>query len=224
MNKPEFDQFAENYNKVLAQSMPAGLAEDRYFAEYKIQIIADRLKGRPVKRILDYGCGAGRSLVFLEAFFPDAEIWGFDVSGDSLKEASIASPDANLHSDWNAIEEGHFDLILMANVMHHIPVDQRANTMAACKKSLGEDGVMFVFEHNPYNPLTRYVFERCPFDVDAEMLSLRTMIQLAQDSNLRIKRSAYTLFFPKPLKFLRPAERALQKLPLGAQYYVQLAR
>lgn len=224
MNKPEFDQFAENYNEVLADSMPAGLAEDRYFAEYKIQIIADRLKGRPVKRILDYGCGAGRSLVFLKAFFPDAEIWGYDVSGDSLKEAAIANPDATLHSDLNAITDGCFDAILMANVMHHIPLDQRSNAMEVCREKLGKDGAMFVFEHNPYNPLTRHVFERCPFDVDAEMLNLRTMVQLARDSNFSITRSAYTLFFPKPLKFLRPAERALQKLPLGAQYYVQLAR
>ena len=92
MSKPEFDQFAENYNKVLSDSMPTGLAEDRYFAEYKIKIMADRLRGVPVKRILDYGCGAGRSLVILKEFFPEAEISGYDVSGESLKEARGFKP------------------------------------------------------------------------------------------------------------------------------------
>lgn len=224
MDKPEFDQFAETYSKILAESMPPGLAEDSYFAEYKIQIIAERLRGVSVKRVLDYGCGAGRSLGFLEKFFPDAEIWGFDVSGCSLKEAGIASPRALLHSDWAGIKEDYFDLVLIANVIHHIPVNERVSAMSACRKVLQNKGSIFVFEHNPCNPLTRYVFERCPFDADAEMLSLRAMIELALESNCSITRSAYTLFFPKPLKFFRPTERAFQKLPLGAQYYVQLAR
>lgn len=33
-------------------------------------------------------------------------------------------------------------------------------------------GNLFVFERNPFNPVTRLVFERCPFDQDAEMLRL----------------------------------------------------
>ena len=82
---------------------------------------------------------------------------------------------------------------------------------------------MYIFEHNPLNPVTRQVFENCPFDVDAEMLTTRQTHELALASGLRIQHSAYTLFFPKPLKILRPLERYLRWLPLGAQYYVQLA-
>jgi len=33
-----------------------------------------------------------------------------------------------------------------------------------CGDALAEGGSLFVFEHNPLNPLTRYVFERCVFD------------------------------------------------------------
>jgi len=33
-------------------------------------------------------------------------------------------------------------------------------------------GSLFVFERNPFNPVTRLVFERCPFDQAAEMLRL----------------------------------------------------
>lgn len=224
MNKPEFDRFAGTYSKVLSESMPPGFAEDSYFAEYKIQIIADRLKGVSVNRVLDYGCGAGRSLAFLKKFFPGAEVWGFDVSEESLKEAGIANPQALLHNDWTEIKNDYFDLVLIANVMHHIPVSERIAALSACRNALRNRGAIFVFEHNPYNPLTRYVFERCPFDADAEMLSLQSMTELARDSNCNIIRSEYTLFFPRPLKFLRPTERLFQRLPLGAQYYVQLAR
>ena len=80
---------------------------------------------------------------------------------------------------------------------------------------------MFIFEHNPLNPLTRYVFERCPFDVNAKMIPRRELIDLARNAGLKVAAMSFTLFFPKPLKFFRPIERWLGWLPLGAQYCVE---
>ncbi|MEO8332989.1 MAG: methyltransferase domain-containing protein, partial [Gallionella sp.] len=88
MSKPEFDQYAEQYDRVLGESIPEGLNEDSYFAEYKVALMAERLGGKKPARILDFGCGAGRSLPYLEQYFPEAELWGYDVSLASLKIAS----------------------------------------------------------------------------------------------------------------------------------------
>lgn len=224
MSKAEFDKFAKDYDRVLDQTIPEELNENTYFAEYKIALMARRLKGRSAGRILDFGCGAGRSLPFLTHYFPDSEIWGYDVSPDSLAVAAKHSAGTKLFSDWSVLGDIRFDVIVAANVFHHIPLPARLDALAQCRESLREGGHMFLFEHNPYNPVTRWIFERCPFDSDAEMLNLRTSLDLARKAGFVSEQHAYTLFFPKPLAFLRGLEPLLKRLPLGAQYYVQMAR
>jgi len=224
MKTPEFDRNAEEYDRVLGETIPSGLNEDGYFAEYKVALMAERLGDRKPKRVLDYGCGSGRSLPYLAKYFPDAELYGYDISTASLKVASERTPSAKLFSNWDTVTDVNFDAIITANVFHHIPVVQRQQALAKCRRALNEDGNLFLFEHNPYNPATRWVFERCPFDVDAEMLCLRSALELARHVGFNSVQHGYTLFFPRPLAWLRSLEPWLKRLPLGAQYYVQMAK
>lgn len=224
MTNPEFDQFARQYDQTLGESLPVGLNEDGYFAEYKIALMAARCKERPMTRVLDYGCGSGRSLPYLDRYFPDAEIWGYDVSPVSLEMAAGQLPRAKLFSDWNAACDTRFDAVIAANVFHHIPVEQRLRSLGQCRQILAGNGQLFLFEHNPYNPATRWVFERCPFDEHAEMLSMRTALDLIGKSGYSAEQHGYTLFFPRPLAFLRGLEPWLAKIPLGAQYFVQATK
>lgn len=223
MSDPEFDKYADEYDRVLGNTIPDGLNEDGYFAEYKVALMASRLDGRKVTRILDFGCGAGRGLPYLAKYFPDAELWGYDVSPLSLKAASSVAPRVQLCSDWRIICGKRFDAVIAANVFHHIPVDERLSALTRCRGVLNPDGQMFLFEHNPYNPLTRWIFERCPFDRDAQMLGLKSALTLASQAGYRSKQHGYTLFFPRQLAFLRGLEPWLKRLPLGAQYFVQMA-
>jgi SAM-dependent methyltransferase len=224
MSKPEFDQYAEQYDRMLGEAIPESLNEDSYFAEYKVALMSKLLGQGPAARILDFGCGAGRSLPYLDRYFPHAELWGYDVSPASLELAAERTPRAKLFSDWNDATDVRFDAILAANVFHHIPPSQRVPALVHCRESLTPTGQMYLFEHNPFNPVTRRIFERCPFDADAEMLTLKTARKLASAANLSITRCGYTLFFPRPLAFLRGLEPLLRRIPLGAQYYVQMGR
>jgi SAM-dependent methyltransferase len=224
MNKPEFDQYAGQYDRVLGEAIPDGLNEDSYFAEYKIALMAVCMGDKKPTRILDFGCGAGRSLPYLEQYFPNAELWGYDVSPASLKVAAQRVPRAKLFSDWDAIARMQFDTILAANVFHHIPPDQRQHALTQCRHILAENGQVFLFEHNPFNPVTRWIFERCPFDADAEMLSIKTSLDLTFKAGFHSEQHGYTLFFPRPLAYLRMFEPWLKGLPLGAQYYVQMRK
>ncbi len=224
MSQPEFDQYAANYDRVLAESMPDGMSESGYFAAYKIALMAKALHVQPPRRILDFGCGAGRSLPYLAQYFPDAALAGFDLSPASLQFAAQRVPQARLSSDWATFAGEQFDVILAANVFHHIPPAERVAALQRCREVLRPDGQLFLFEHNPYNPVTRRVFERCPFDVDAAMFSLATAQTLAQQAGFSREQHGYTLFFPRPLAWLRGLEPALKFLPLGAQYYVQMAK
>lgn len=224
MANQEFDKFAKRYDKVLSESIPLGMDEDEYFAEYKIAYAYHLLAGKKVSRILDFGCGAGRSLPYLAKYFPDAALVGFDLSAESLSVAKARYPDAALYSDWTFIADMRFDLIFAANVFHHIPASLQLPELLKCKEVIATHGDMIVFEHNPINPATRWVFERCPFDVDAEMIRKKDMVLLSSTAGMRVVEDGYTLFFPRQLRALRFLEPYLSWLPLGAQYYVRLEK
>jgi SAM-dependent methyltransferase len=218
----EFDQFADSYDKTLKGSFPLGLDEDQYFAQYKIDFLSRATKGREIRNVLDFGCGAGRSLAYLAAAFPRAAVSGYDPSLESVRLAVERLPTATVMSDWETVKRDRYDLVLGANVFHHVPQDEICDWLERCGQVLSADGRIFIFEHNPLNPLTRYVFERCPFDTHASMIPRRVLIDLAGKAGLKVASTSFTLFFPKPLKFLRPIERWLGWLPLGAQYCVEL--
>jgi ubiquinone/menaquinone biosynthesis C-methylase UbiE len=228
MNKnllPEFDQYAARYEADLNQSIPSAFAEDAYFAEYKIRYISGRIGSNHPTSLLDFGCGIGRSLSLLNRQFPSTELWGYDVSSQSVELASQQYPEmAHLTSNLDDLPNAGFDIIFTANVFHHIPLTERTDALIQCKRLLKDGGRIFLFEHNPFNPVTRLIFERCPFDKDAVMLKRSETLKLAEKAGLKVVRSDYTLFFPRQLSFLRPTEQLLGWLPLGAQYCVEMAK
>ncbi|HEX4481048.1 MAG TPA: class I SAM-dependent methyltransferase [Rudaea sp.] len=214
----EFDRHADDYDRTLRASLPAGMEEDAYFARYKVDYLAAASRGRDIHRLLDFGCGAGRSLEYLVAAFPKAQVFGFDPSSESLRHAAQRAPSAVLAADWNEIAAKRFDVVFAANVFHHVARAELAQWLQRCGEALAPGGRLFVFEHNPRNPVTRWVFERCPFDVGAKMIPPNELIDTARGAGLALAKKRYTLFFPKPLKWLRPLEKMLGWLPLGAQY------
>jgi SAM-dependent methyltransferase len=219
---PEFDRFAAGYEELLQASLPASQAEDPYYAEYKVRHVAARMPAPA--QVLDFGCGVGKSLPLLRQRFPQAELWGYDVSPDSLRMAQGVAPEAHLTCDWQALPADGVDLILAANVFHHIPPAEQPAALEGCRHLLTPGvGRLFIFEHNPLNPVTRRVFERCPFDEDATMIPRARMLELSAAAGLRVVRSDFTLFFPKQLAGLRALERWMGWVPLGAQYCVELA-
>jgi len=220
----EFDRFADSYDKTLKESIPAGLEEDEYFARYKVDFMARATSDRALSRILDFGCGPGRSLSHLAQAFPQASVCGYDPSAESVRLAAERHPGLRVSADWDSFAGEQFDLIFIANVFHHIPRHEIAPWLERCGAILETIGRIFVFEHNPWNPVTRHVFEHCPFDVDAKMIARRELIELGTQAKLDVTSTAFTLFFPKPLKMLRPLERWLTWLPLGAQYCVEFGR
>ena len=221
MSQNEFDSFAESYNTTLLNSLPKVAFEDDYFSEYKISYIANKIQAKPIK-ILDFGCGVGRSLPWLDKYFTSAELWGYDPSELSLERAQVVSSKAKLVNQLEKLSAERFDIILAANVFHHIPKSEQLGALERCRQLLTKSGEMYMFEHNPNNPLTRWVFERCVFDIDAEMVLPCDALNMGKIAGFRSIDLEYTLFFPRPLRMLRPLERWISKIPLGAQYCVRL--
>jgi hypothetical protein len=81
-------------------------------------------------------------------------------------------------------------------------------------------GRLYVFEHNPRNPLVRHVIARTPIDENAILLDANEVQQGLLGSARYELETDYLMFMPPGIAWLRPIDRALAWLPLGAQYVV----
>ena len=72
---------------------------------------------------------------------------------------------------------GSFDIVTISAVLHHVPVAERAAVYAELGRVLKPGGRIYVFEHNPRNPLVRYVIARTPIDENAILLDEREVRQ-----------------------------------------------
>lgn len=215
---PEFDRFADSYRTVLDKGVAASGESSEYFADYKAAWLAARLGSGFSGRILDHGCGVGMLTACLLRHLPDAQCVGFDVSPESLANVppDVAAA-ARFTSDPGQIGDG-FALVVLSNVLHHVPPHERDGLLRDLHGRLAPGGRLAVFEHNPGNPATRLVVSRCPFDDDAVLLWPRETRARLTRAGLTAVEQAYVVFFPRPLKGLRPLEPMLGWLPLGAQY------
>ena len=126
-NKVNFDDYTDDYNSLLRESTKFFSASEQYFAKYKIDLVRASIK-HPVSRILEYGCGIGRNIRYLQTAFPDAEIVGTDISEASLEIAGTENPGVAFEVETPQLNLGMFDLIFIAGVFHHIPPQQRASS------------------------------------------------------------------------------------------------
>ncbi len=214
-----FDQFAQEYKTILDESLKVGGETGDYFFQYKTLYI-DRCVGKDFSgRILDYGCGIGLLSGFLVKHFPKARIDGFDVSIESVNLVPAELKEQGLFaSDIDSLQAG-YDLIVVANVLHHIEPTDRAGVFAQLKKLLAPKGKIIIFEHNPLNPLTRKVVRESPLDRGVVLLPSRETVSYIQSQGLQ-KRLDYIVFFPKFLSALRWTEPLIRWCPLGAQYVI----
>jgi SAM-dependent methyltransferase len=229
----EFDSFAHEYESLHSANVTASGYPPSYFAEYKIKEIARHLRqlGRLDKevRFLNFGCGIGNSEAFIRKHIPRSIIYSTDVSSKSVEYARERHKDM---TDVNyAVTDGRslpfnrsFDVIFVANVLHHTPRAGHVRMLQMLRKALTSEGWLFVFEHNPLNPLTLHAFNTCPFDKGAVLLPPWYGRKIFREAGFQRRRLRFTLFFPKLLAFLAPSEKYLNKVPFGAQYYIAAKR
>ena len=227
MLRAEFDRFADEYRADHARNIRLSGEGPDYFASYKIadvhRIVAATPFRRPL-RILDFGAGVGNSIAPVRRYFPDAQLTCLDVSVRSL---AIASARFAGQASFQAFDgrripfaRDSFDVIYAACVFHHIEERLQPPLLREIRRILRPDGHFFLFEHNPLNPLTRHAVDTCPFDENAVLIRAGAMRRRVAEAGFASTGLAYRIFFPRALSWLRPLERMLTVVPLGAQYYV----
>jgi SAM-dependent methyltransferase len=220
----DFDRFAGDYSQILDGSLSLSGEDSSYFAEYKALYLRRVLGSSFAGKVLDFGCGVGLLSRFLRAHLPAARVDGFDVSQDSIAKVDSALTSQGLFTSSSQELGKNYDLIVVANVMHHVAPDLRPTVVQDMASRLCPGGSISIFEHNPANPVTRWVVEHCPFDDDAILLRPSETAAYLEAAGLKQKRRDYTVFMPSFMRWLRPLESSLGWLPFGAQYVILATR
>lgn len=226
MDEAEFDRFADEYRQLHAANIRASGESPEYFADYKVADAA-RLLAKASRRnpaILDFGAGVGTSVPFFRRHIPDARLTCLDVSRKSLAVGTsrFAGEAQFVHFDGAHVPfpDNHFDLAFIACVLHHIPHAEHPGILRELCRVLRPTGLLVVFEHNPYNPLTVHAVNTCPFDENAVLLRPKHLLSAVAGAGFRRPAVRFRIFFPHALRGLRFLEPAMTWIPIGAQYFV----
>ncbi len=223
VDREHFDDFVERYQEMLDGGLGIVGETGAAFTERRMHYLRRRLPMLPA-RVLDFGCGIGLAIPHLLDAFPGCRVVGADVSPESVRIANQRLRDERVRvSLVSEIEPGAFDLAYASGVFHHIAVGERAQAASCMRTALRPGGVAVISEHNPWNPATRYLLRRFPFDEDAVLLRPAETTALLVRAGFEILARDFVSFFAGPLRWLHGVERHLHRVPLGAQYMV-LAR
>lgn len=219
-----FDEYAKDYREIHNQNISITGVESEYFAEHKVQEIKKLEKNQKLN-ILDFGCGDGISSTFFLKYFSKSNYIGVDVSLDSISQAQTKISNKAKFIHFNGVKlpfnDDEFDVVFVACVFHHIDFSLHKQIFVEILRVLKKGGRLYVFEHNPYNPITRRIVNTCPFDKDAVLLKPAYLNDLLYKTGFEKVKIKYILFFPRHSVFFlfHLVERLFQKIPFGGQYY-----
>jgi ubiquinone/menaquinone biosynthesis C-methylase UbiE len=106
-----------------------------------------------VARVLDIGCSLGQATLPLKARFPDAEVWGLDVSRPMVRYAhhravtqGVAVNFRQGLAEATGFPDGHFDMILSYIIFHELPIAVIPKVLAEIFRVLRPGGVLSIHE------------------------------------------------------------------------------
>jgi SAM-dependent methyltransferase len=224
--RSDFDQYADRYRQAVQESIAFSRTDLDFFTRAKARALlaeAARRVGDPRRlSFFDLGCGPGETDRFLEGRV------GRLVGGDISPRLVEVAEDRNPWAEYGTLGQGEplpyaddsFDVSFAICVLHHVAPPERAGLVRELARVTRREGLVVLFEHNPYNPFTRHAVARCEFDQDAVLVPRREVVCLLRDPPLTEVEASYILFFTRESAHLRWIERWLAHVPLGAQYLV----
>ncbi|RWH70279.1 class I SAM-dependent methyltransferase [Mesorhizobium sp.] len=221
----EFDAYRHSYSEAVNEAISFSGLDVDFFTRAKAVRLLDLLKSTlgPANNlsILDVGCGVGNYHPILRGKV--GKLTGVDPSPECIDEAKQRNPGVFYRVSEGAqlpFDAGEFDAVFAICVMHHVPPADWAKFSSEMARVTRPGGAVLIFEHNPYNPLTRRIVSACPFDENAVLLSKRQVVHYLRGAGLSGVEGRYILTVPAIDGVLRRIDDAFGRIPLGAQYHV----
>lgn len=170
------------------------------------KVIVEIIKLIKVKSILDFGCGDGRLLKFLEDILIDKV--GVDYSKKALRFAYAFNPDVLFYSKIEDINR-NFDCITLIEVLEHIPDNEISLIFKEIYNRLNSDGHLIISVPTTNVPLNPKHIRHYNLQLLKKQLSNKWKIKWfsyfskVENSNIIIKKLKHKLFliFPALLKY-----------------------
>jgi ubiquinone/menaquinone biosynthesis C-methylase UbiE len=226
---PEFDAYSAEYGAGMENPVKALMGNSaEAFIEVKLRWLLRRFPdiqhAGSSFHVLDYGCGIA-TLLRLMSERTGATLMGCDISSGMLQEAMHAWPSETRRPEFHLqngarteLPNDCVDLVILSAVLHHVVPDARPDVFGEIRRILRPGGRLVVFEHNPLNPVTRYVVSRTPIDQHAILLRASEVHAELRKMQFADVRTSYLMFVPPRFGRLANVEKAIGWLPLGAQY------
>jgi SAM-dependent methyltransferase len=228
---PKFDRYACRYTAGMENPVKRLVGRDAdQFINVKVRWLLRHLaeaRGVPSSvRLLDYGCGTGAMLRALQRRRFPGTLVGCDASAGMLEEAARgwgADPMPPLHLMEHGrvpVPDASFDVVVISAVLHHTAPDERKSLLSDAIRVVVPGGRLVVFEHNPLNPVTRWVVRRTAIDQDAVLVYAPEVRRLLASLGLTALLTRFMMFVPPRLEWLSALEHRIGRVPLGGQYVV----
>ncbi len=219
----EFDAYRSSYSDAVNRSISFSGLDVDFFTRAKavrlLDILGDLIGPPEALSLLDVGCGVGNYHQLLRSQV--GQLTGVDPSSECIEEARSKNPNVSyqVSGDTLPFQDACFDATYAICVMHHVPPANWNRFASELARVTKPGGIVLIFEHNPYNPLTRRVVSNCPFDKDAVLLTKAKTIDYLKGAGLAGVDGRYILAIPSVDGLSRKMDDALGRIPLGAQYY-----
>ena len=146
--------------------------------------------------ILDVGCGVGLTDYFLAEHFK--KLYGVDLSRGIVQKAAALNPRA-LYKAYSGKKlpypSNSIDITFAICVMHHVLPSDLDLFLSEMLRVTRENGLVIIFEHNPFNPLTKYAVSRCILDKDTYLLRMKQVTRLLKYDGAEILRKKIHFFY-----------------------------
>lgn len=221
----DFDRYKDTYSEEVARSIGFIGQEHGFFTRSKalhlLTLVGRHLGESSTLDVLDVGCGVGVTDALIASHF--RSVSGVDVSPGVVDKAADANPGIDYRTyDGSTLPYGQdtFDVSFAICVLHHVDPPSRGALGREMARVTRPGGLVAIFEHNPLNPLTRLAVARCEFDDGVVLLRKAEVESLLVGNGLGILERRYILFLPWMMSLSQTLDRALGRVPLGAQYVV----
>lgn len=222
--RPLFDAYAKEYDAALMQGVSVSGESKEYFAKGRALWLSRRLEelGECPQSAVDFGCGTGSATPYLLEIPGMKSLLGLDVSASSIEAArrQHGSERAHFLTLHEYAPAAQMDLVFCNGVFHHIPLAERVDAVRFIHRTLRPGGLFAFWENNPWNPGTRIVMSRIPFDREAITLAPPKARRLLAENGFEVLGTDFRFLFPRLLNWLRPLEAPLSRFPFGAQYQI----